>query len=114
MSLPEKGAGSKKLRDGSDTEVSKNKTMSPAGNTFDSAFSGDLAMAMLLEVLRGLTELRVDVKHLTATTESIRGNVEILEKDVEILINWKKRVFGGVTVLAVLWGIFGALSGARQ
>jgi hypothetical protein len=93
------------------TETLKNDSVTPPGATFGQLLSGDIAMSMLLEVQRGVTELKVDVKHLTTTTESIKGKVEILEGKVEILINWKSGVLGGVAVLAVLWGIFKALSG---
>lgn len=58
-----------------------------------------------------MTELRVDVKHLNSTNESIEGKVETVERKVEVLVNWKNAVFGGAAVVAVLWGIFKALSG---
>nr|WP_063571524.1 hypothetical protein [Luteibacter rhizovicinus] len=97
-------------------ETPKNDVAQPKGST--QSLSGDVAMSMLLEVQRGvtdlkigLTELKVDVKHLTTTTESIREKVETLEGKVESLVRWKSGVFGGVAVLAVLWGIFKAFSG---
>jgi hypothetical protein len=86
------------------TETLKNGSVTPPGTAFSQLLSGDVAMSMLLEVQRGVTELKVDVKHLTTTTESIKGKVEIL-------VNGKNGVLGGVAVLAVLWGIFKALSG---
>jgi hypothetical protein len=93
------------------TETLKNGSVTPPGTAFSQLLSGDVAMSMLLEVQCGVTELKVDVKHLTTTTESIKGKVEILKAKVEILVNGKNGVLGGVAVLAVLWGIFKALSG---
>lgn len=93
------------------TETLTNDSVTPPGATSGQLLGGGVAMSMLLEVQRGVTELKVNVKHLTTTTESIKGKVEILEGKVETLVNWKNGVLGGVAVLAVLWGIFKALSG---
>jgi len=77
----------------------------------------DVSMGMLLELQRsmvdlnvGVIELKVGARHLTTTAESIQGNVDILAKKVEVLVNWKNAVFGGVAVLAILWAIFKAFS----
>lgn len=100
------------------TEKLKDAAVPLPGAAFVQSLGGDFAMGMLVEMRRdmtelkvGVAELRVDVKHLTTTTESINGKVVILERKVEALVNWKNRVFGGVAVLVVLWGIFKALSG---
>jgi hypothetical protein len=104
MSVNRKGSRSKPWRDLSEAETPSNSTLPPPGSTFGQTFSGDLAMSMLLEMHRGVTELKIEVKHLTTATESLKAKVESL-------VTWKNAVFGGAAVLAILWGIFKGLAG---
>jgi electron transfer flavoprotein alpha subunit len=63
-----------------DTEAPNNDTVPPPGAAFSRPLSGYVVMSMFLDLRRDLTELKIDIKHLTTTTESIKGKVEILER----------------------------------
>jgi hypothetical protein len=104
MSFSKKNAGSEPWRGPGQTEPTRRDPISPSVRAHDQTLNGDAAMSMLLEVHRGMTVLEVEVKHLTAATDSIKGKVESL-------VSWKNGIFGGAAVLAVLWGIFRTFSG---